>query len=116
MIVILLISAILIINGSDAFLEDINIPDEHITYFFNTFPEARIKCLESENCRFKSWVGKKACWGYERDCNTSQSYHVRPRCPGDHKGWVQTKDAQYETFYTQADFGMLSSRVYIDRY
>lgn len=87
-------------------LEDINLPVEHIPYFFNSFPNFADSCSKNISCRYKSLLTKKACWGYETsNCNRNNSYHVRPRCLGDHRGWVKTKEAQYETFYTQADFG-----------
>lgn len=88
-------------------LKDVDLPPEHIPYFFNAFPKLAKDCEQNPECPYKAVVGKKVCWGYERGCNVSNSYHVRPQCPGDHRGWVQTKDAQYDTFYTQADFGKL---------
>lgn len=86
-------------------LEEINIPSEHLPYFFNTYSDLAKSCADSFDCRFKFLINKKVCWGYESTCEKNNSYHVRPRCPGDHKGWVKTKEAQYDTFYTQADFG-----------
>lgn len=91
------------INSID--INGLNLPPEHIPYFFNSFPNIANACVEDPQCPFKALVGKEACWGYERDCDVKNSYHVRPWCPGDHRGWVKTKEAQYDTFYTQADFG-----------
>ena len=49
-------------------------------------------------------ANKSACWGYEKNCEKNNSYSV-PSCPGDHKGWVRTKEDQINTFFTQGDFG-----------
>lgn len=86
-------------------INDINLPPDHLHYYFNEFPAVAETCLNDEKCEYKQYIGRKGCWGYEQGCNMSTSYHVRPRCPGDHRGWVKTKEAQYDTFYTQADFG-----------
>lgn len=87
-------------------ISEINLPPEHLTYYFNEFPEEAEKCLKDDNCLYKHHAQREGCWGYEYNCNSSKAYHVRPRCPGDHRGWVLTKEAQYDTFFTQADFGM----------
>lgn len=89
-------------------LKDINVPPEHMGYIFNLFPGIAESCKVNSNCDYKRIIGHKSCWGYEPGCNKNVSYHVRPRCPGDHRGWVRTKEAQYDTFYTQADFGNIS--------
>ncbi|XP_047545197.1 EGF domain-specific O-linked N-acetylglucosamine transferase [Vanessa atalanta] len=92
-------------------LEDINIPPEHFPYFFNTFTEVAKVCADKSDCRYRDLVDKKVCWGYETNCTKSNSYHVRPSCPGDHRGWVKTKEAQFDTFYTQADFGYIKEQI-----
>lgn len=92
-------------------LANINIPSEHVTYVFNAFPGVANSCLIDSKCPFKDQVGIEACWGYERDCKNEVSYPVRPVCPGDHRGWVKTKAAQYDTFYTQADFGYIKEQI-----
>ncbi|XP_045767771.1 EGF domain-specific O-linked N-acetylglucosamine transferase [Maniola jurtina] len=92
-------------------LNELNIPPEHIPYILNSFPILAESCVANSECPHKSVVGKNVCWGYETNCNKSNSYHVRPRCPGDHRGWVKTKEAQYDTFYTQADFGYIKEQI-----
>lgn len=86
-------------------LSEINVPTHHLKYVFNSFEDVAKSCLEDDQCPYKDLVGAKACWGYEQNCNGDDSYPVRPTCPGDHRGWVKTKEAQHDTFYTQADFG-----------
>nr|CAD7427710.1 unnamed protein product [Timema monikensis] len=89
---------------------DINLPIEHIPYYFNSFPEVAQQCQENPDCPFKSSLGHKVCWGYERDCKPQNSYST-PSCPGDHRGWVKTKQDQLRTFYTQGDFGYVRDQL-----
>lgn len=86
-------------------LDDLNVPPEHVTYVFNAFPSVADACLSEPQCKYRELVGIKSCWGYEHECHKNVSYPVQPVCPGDHRGWVKTKQAQIDTFYTQADFG-----------
>ncbi|XP_063376230.1 EGF domain-specific O-linked N-acetylglucosamine transferase [Cydia fagiglandana] len=92
-------------------LKDLNVPAEHLPYVFNAYPNIAKSCAEDPQCPYKALAEMKACWGYEPTCERSNSYHVRPRCPGDHRGWVKTKEAQYETFFTQADFGYIKEQI-----
>lgn len=85
-------------------LSEINVPPTHLKYIFNSFEDVAKSCLDDPQCP-KELVSEKACWGYERNCHKDNSYPVRPICPGDHRGWVKTKQAQLDTFYSQADFG-----------
>lgn len=94
-------------------INEINVPPEHLGYVFNMFPSLADSCNVDSDCQYQKSNGKFFCWGYEFDCNKNSSYHVRPRCPGDHKGWVKTKEAQYDTFYTQADFGKLFIKLFM---
>ncbi|KAL4706039.1 hypothetical protein ACJJTC_014261 [Scirpophaga incertulas] len=91
--------------------KDINLPEEHIPYYLNAYESVAKVCVKDPQCPYKSLLGRNVCWGYEGNCNESHSYHVRPRCPGEHRGWVKTKDAQYATFYTQADFGYVKDQI-----
>lgn len=86
---------------------DLSVPAHHLKYIFSSFEDVAKSCSNDDQCRYKDLVGVKACWGYERNCSVDDSYPVRPTCPGDHRGWVKTKKAQHDTFYTQADFGEL---------
>lgn len=95
----LLVSHVLSLN-----LTDINIPEAHLPYYFNAFPQIAKECAEDENCAYKQYLDTDKCWGYEPDCKPLNAYSM-PYCPGDHKGWVKTKKAQVETFYSQGDFG-----------
>lgn len=88
----------------------INLPEEHLPYYFANFPKIAEKCLNDDDCPYKSHLNKSKCWGYEYDCKWDEQYLV-PACPGDHKGWVKTKFAQQTTFYTQADFGYVKQQL-----
>ncbi|XP_076644510.1 EGF-domain O-GlcNAc transferase isoform X2 [Halictus rubicundus] len=83
---------------------DIDLPDDHIKYYFNSFPTLAEQCRNDTACPYKDSLDTKACWGYELDCKHKDSFSAA-RCPGDHKGWVTSKKAQLETFYAQGDFG-----------
>ncbi|VVC97388.1 unnamed protein product [Leptidea sinapis] len=82
-----------------------------MVYFFNAFPSLAHSCSLDVNCPYKSSLHRKACWGYEVNCERNNSYSVQPHCPGNHRGWVKTKVAQYDTFYTQADFGYIKEQI-----
>lgn len=89
----------------------INLPKEHIPYYFYNFPDEAGKCLSNELCPYKEEAkNEKKCWGYEYKCEWDNQY-LQPQCPGDHKGWVSSKDAQKTTFYTQADFGYVKQQI-----
>lgn len=101
----LILVEVLLIN-----LNDINLPKNHLRYYFNLFKDVGHQCLEDDNCPFKEEVGKSGCWGYEPTCKESDAY-LMPVCPGDHKGWVKTKKSQIDTFYAQADFGYIRDQI-----
>ncbi|XP_011298968.1 EGF domain-specific O-linked N-acetylglucosamine transferase isoform X2 [Fopius arisanus] len=90
-------------DGVDNYSE-IDLPPEHIKYYFNSFPARARQCREDHRCPYKNELIKERCWGYEDNCKPENAFSI-PHCPGDHKGWVATKEAQVETFYAQGDFG-----------
>nr|CAG4639012.1 EOG090X02IK [Daphnia magna]SVE82963.1 EOG090X02IK [Daphnia magna] len=50
------------------------------------------------------------CWGYETNCPQHLGYS-NAHCPGDHKGWVSSKNQQLQTFINQADFGFVKQQI-----
>ncbi|KAJ8686289.1 hypothetical protein QAD02_022083 [Eretmocerus hayati] len=96
-----LLFATLQISGIDS---NLNLPTNHLKYYFNSFPKVADECRNDPGCPYKSHLDTKACWGYESNCKTENAFST-PRCPGDHKGWVSSKKAQIDTFYSQGDFG-----------
>ncbi|KAF5306643.1 hypothetical protein FQA39_LY08832 [Lamprigera yunnana] len=87
----------------------IDLPDDHIQYYFYNYPEIRKECETDVACPYKSMEGNK-CWGYEYSCSWDKQYSM-PYCPGDHRGWVKTKFDQQNTFHTQADFGYIKQQL-----
>lgn len=88
----------------------INLPDEHLPYYFATFQKIAEKCELDPECPYKNVLYKNKCWGYEYECTWDKQYST-PQCPGDHRGWVKTKFDQQSTFYTQADFGYIKQQL-----
>lgn len=88
----------------------INLPEEHLQYYFRNFPDVARKCENNDACPYKQHLNKDKCWGYEYDCKWEQQYS-EPLCPGDHRGWVKTKFDQINTFYTQTDFGYVKQQL-----
>lgn len=65
----------------------LNLPDEHLPYFFNSNKKLKKQCLNDENCPFKDQANITKCWGYENNCKPEDRIFL-PKCPGDSKGWV----------------------------
>ncbi|XP_045470225.1 EGF domain-specific O-linked N-acetylglucosamine transferase isoform X2 [Harmonia axyridis] len=91
-------------------IENINLHEDHLPYYFNQFPSVSAVCEKTHNCPFKKHITKNKCWGYESDCTRTNQYSI-PRCPGDHRGWVKSKFDQQDTFYHQADFGYIKEQL-----
>lgn len=103
-----------------------NLPTDHLIRYLNTFPQVREHCVKNEDClRIISSNASAnslndeliptldtltACWGHELDCDVNKRFQT-PTCPGEHHGWVQSKTAQVNTFYNQADFGYIQNQI-----
>lgn len=98
--------------SSKDFSSVINLPEEHLPYYFANFPHILKQCQEGKDCLYKGDFNgeKQICWGYEHWCDLEKRYST-PFCPGDHRGWVKTKFDQGNTFYTQADFGYVRQQL-----
>lgn len=84
-----------------------NLPSDHLIRYLNTFPKLKRQLPANETViRTKS----RACWGHEHHC-TPEARFQTPNCPGEHTGWVQSKEAQVQTFYYQADFGYIQQQL-----
>ena len=106
-LIILLTSVEVLSEWSPKFLD---LPDSHITRYLNSFKEEAAKCRKSSSCAFHSILDTKLCWGYEADCPHHLGYS-NAHCPGDHKGWVNSKSQQLQTFFNQADFGFVKQQI-----
>ncbi|XP_050077488.1 EGF domain-specific O-linked N-acetylglucosamine transferase [Anopheles maculipalpis] len=99
--------------------EYINLPKAHLPLYFRRFPALEKQCVEDENCPYRTIIASQsyqnrkdaaACWGYEEDC-TERIRYVNHTCPGSHVGYVKSKKAQLDTFYSQADFGFVRDQI-----
>lgn len=102
--VLSLFPLLLAVSAARANYTNVNLPADHVKYYFNAFPTIAEQSRNDPDCPYKDSLDTKACWGYEPDCKAENSFSV-PHCPGDHKGWVRTKEAQLDTFYAEGDFG-----------
>ncbi|KRT78940.1 hypothetical protein AMK59_6657, partial [Oryctes borbonicus] len=88
----------------------IDLPYEHLQYYFSRFPELYKNCKADPECSYNEDFDLNRCWGYEYNCAAKNRYST-PHCPGDYKGWVKTKQDQINTFYAQADFGYVKQQL-----
>lgn len=112
-LILLLTSVQRVINeafdSSEELLIDIDLPENHLSQYFNRNFEFAKKLNETSNGPYKEFLSSEKydrdiCWGYEYDCKKPLTTH---RCPGNHTGYVESKEAQLDVFYAQADFGNL---------
>lgn len=92
---------------SGELLVDVDLPENHLSQYFNHLPQFAKKINETTNGPYKEFLSSEkyergVCWGYELDCKKPVLTH---ECPGNHTGYVQSKEAQLDVFYAQADFG-----------
>ncbi|XP_076362381.1 EGF-domain O-GlcNAc transferase isoform X9 [Tachypleus tridentatus] len=88
---------------------DVDLPPEHMAFYFNNNPLAAEACRKNEDCPYKKHLDKKVCWGYEEIC-TEENRYFDPVCQDDSKGWVKSKKEQTEMFFNQGDFGYIKER------
>lgn len=92
---------------------DLDLPREHLKYFFTNNPSIRAQCLEEndlcpyyENAKHLP-AQDEACWGYEANCTNIASL---VRCPDESHGWTQTKEKQIYEFWRTGDFGYIANK------
>lgn len=94
----------------------INVPDTHLPYYFATFTNVAENCRnDGSNCPYAKWLNEnvidtKKCWGYESGCDAENAFS-RPKCYGESPAWMQSKEEQANTFYSQADFGYVRHQI-----
>lgn len=108
LLVILLFSIDYCVNYN---LKYLDLPENHLSQYFNKFPAISEKCKEDKLCKYSKFLNsekydEKACWGYEKNCSEREV-----KCPGNHTGYVETKEAQLDVFYSQADFGFVKQQI-----
>lgn len=97
----------LLFEQTNTLIVDINLPIQHLSAYFNSLPDLIHQINETAG-PYRDFLSsekydKNSCWGYESNCKKFSHVH---RCPGNYSGYVSTKEAQLDVFYTQADFGM----------
>lgn len=63
----------------------IDLPENHLPYYFNTFPQIATQCLNDYKCEYRDFLMNddktRSCWGYESDCKRENAYYTL-KCPG----------------------------------
>lgn len=95
-------------------LRTLNLPENHLSQYFNKFPELRDACRKDKSCKLYEFLNSKnydknACWGYEKSCNP-EKYRIN-ECNGNHTGYVESKKSQLDVFFAQADFGYVREQI-----
>ncbi|CAF1062220.1 unnamed protein product [Didymodactylos carnosus] len=93
----------------------LNLPTEHVPYFFYNNPLLRSTCINEGSvfCPYYEQAidNSTKCWGYESDCqmnNSNRSFLVQ--CPDDSRGWTTSKEKQIHEFWRQGDFGYIAEK------
>lgn len=87
----------------------IDLPESHLPYYFNNFPQVIEQCLSNSSCIYRNLLtsddyDRKKCWGYEQNCQMMNAFS-QPKCAKEKPVWIQTYDEYVKNFYDQADFG-----------
>ncbi len=82
-------------NKTSKLWSKINLPKEHMPYFFFSNKSLRKKCIADDNCPFKVEANATKCWGYEPKC-TPKKRMFEVECPGDSNGWVNFTFQEYQ--------------------
>uniref|UniRef100_A0A8D0H8C2 EGF domain-specific O-linked N-acetylglucosamine transferase n=1 Tax=Sphenodon punctatus TaxID=8508 RepID=A0A8D0H8C2_SPHPU len=95
--------------------ENVNLPEEHIPYFFHNNPHVAAACARDSRCRYKVSIllfkylkTIKSCWGYEKSCKPEFRFGY-PVCD-----YVETGcniESAKQIFWKQADFGYAKERM-----
>lgn len=100
---------LVLVSSNYSYNDNIDLPESHLPYYFNNFPQVIKQCLNNNSCRYQSLLksddyNMKKCWGYESQCTFEHSFST-PKC-GDRKPvWIKTREEYINAFYEQADFG-----------
>lgn len=91
---------------------DLNLPEEHLPYFFTNNPDLKQRCLNDSKCPYKKLLQEQKTtpyWGYEANCSQKEKID-NINCPSDSKGWTKDKFSQKEFFWNGGDFGYIKER------
>ncbi|XP_030062067.1 EGF domain-specific O-linked N-acetylglucosamine transferase isoform X2 [Microcaecilia unicolor] len=91
--------------------QNINLPEEHMAYFFNNNRHIAKVCKQDARCPYKKHLKKiKSCWGYEKSCKKENRFQY-PVCTRVDVGWAKDMEAAQQVFWKQADFGYVKQRM-----
>lgn len=92
---------------------ELDLPDEHVVFFFNNNPSLVSLCREEKSqCPYWTKIEnlppfEKNCWGYEENCENNGSLN---ECPEDSRGWTNSKENQRREFWRTGDFGYIKEK------
>ncbi|KAI3380333.1 hypothetical protein SNEBB_003303 [Seison nebaliae] len=89
--------------------KQINLPPNHLPYFFNNNPNLLEQCRSDQQCPFKKLLNTSNCWGYENDCKV-QDRMFMPECIGEVPTWFKDRQTQFTSFYDGGDFGYIRKK------
>ncbi|VDK82571.1 unnamed protein product [Litomosoides sigmodontis] len=91
------------------FMDNLQLPEEHIQYWINRDSTVRNLCLKNEICHLKYGINNSHCWGYEPNCDLKDSYSIRrAKCTKPNSWGKSSTESQLETFQKQGDFPKLA--------
>ncbi|XP_042901667.1 EGF domain-specific O-linked N-acetylglucosamine transferase isoform X1 [Parasteatoda tepidariorum] len=106
----IIITCLITLVISNSHILELNLPPEHIPYYFSNHPIESQNCANSDSCSHKGSLGLNKCWGYEKGCSESDRFST-PDCNQSSKGWAKSKKEQSEIFFHQGDFGYIQDRL-----
>lgn len=89
--------------------DSLDLPEDHLPFYFNNNPSVKKLCETEKDCPFKEAVSMKRCWGYEKNCPEEERLS-NPTCPEPSRGWTKDKGSQLQEFWKGADFGYVLER------
>ncbi|KAK3909041.1 EGF domain-specific O-linked N-acetylglucosamine transferase [Frankliniella fusca] len=107
-VIVATLSCLLTVSNTAVNFSNVDIPKDHMPFYFHNFPDIAKQCLSDHECPFKDAVERNRCWGYERSCSKQYSYSS-PDCNDSSKGLSKNKEL-VNRFYEQADFGYVRKR------
>ena len=101
---------------------ELDLPNEHLPFYFANYPKAAEKCAKSPNCQFKPFLENRnnVCWGYEPFCSISKPdnrvRYSKPECIFDNniQGWAHNLSEQVFKHVFLSFSSILSPRSYLE--
>ncbi|XP_071042863.1 EGF domain-specific O-linked N-acetylglucosamine transferase isoform X2 [Parasteatoda tepidariorum] len=84
----IIITCLITLVISNSHILELNLPPEHIPYYFSNHPIESQNCANSDSCSHKGSLGLNKCWGYEKGCSESDRFST-PDCNQSSKGWYR---------------------------